>query len=318
VVQRVAANSIFFWMAVVMSPWRPKFVFSWAAARKLSRVSAGTSASVTISALTRQLPNLAIGRLLGAEQLGYYSLAQQVLTLPVAYVAGPITRVLFSLFSRLQTQPAEFRQTYERGQSLIVVVAAVIPGLIAAAAPEAVPALLGARWNSAVPLLQILAVPATLGLATTVVGSAIRSLGKPRTLVLVTSVPIAIQVVGLLIGLHRSGLVGAAFGWAVGAVLGFVYALTMVSTIIDIPVRSQLRPLWVAIPPVVAMVVATRGAMFLLAPVPVVLRLVVACSLGVAAYAAALSLSGPGEFRWIQKRVAGVAQRLRRSRRAPA
>jgi O-antigen/teichoic acid export membrane protein len=188
------------------------------------------------------------------------------------------------------------------------VVAAFLPAMVAVTAPVAVPTLLGERWSQAVPLLQILSIPATIGLATTVVGAALRALGRPRRLLLVTSLSISMQVAGLLIGMP--GLVTAVLGWAIGAIVGFGLTLAVAARTLHMPARVQLRPLWIVIPPVVALVFMAQTMLWLLSSLGPTVQLFAALVAGGGAYGAVLRLTGRDEWHWILRQVGGLLGRL--------
>jgi O-antigen/teichoic acid export membrane protein len=272
-------------------------------------VSVGTSLAAAATALVRAVPVLIIGRWLGAEQLGYYSMARQLLIAPLLYILSPISRVMFALFSRLQASPVELRRTYTRAQSTIVVVAAFIPALVAMTAPLAVPIVLGQKWQPAVPVLQILSLATTLNLPVNVAGAAVRGLGRPRLIVLVTVVPLALPIVGIAVG-ARDSLVSAAMGSALGTGVAFAWSSTVVARVIQVPVKIQIRPLWIALPPVAGLLLTAQAALWAFAGVPPVPRLVVVALLATAAYAAVLRLTGPAEWRWIAGRATEAVRRF--------
>ena len=64
--------------------------------------------------LSRNLDNLLIGRYWGAQQLGLYSRAYQLLLLPLDQIVGPVDGVAVTALSRLATTPERYRQAYLR------------------------------------------------------------------------------------------------------------------------------------------------------------------------------------------------------------
>lgn len=240
--------------------WRPTWTVSLASLRKLGAYSAGTTAGGVFQAATRQLPAIIIGRALGSEALGLFALTQQIVLMPLQYVARPISRVLFPTFARLQDRPAELARSYLKWQTAIVALGSLILASIAAVAPVAVPRFLGEKWAPAVPLFALLAIPALGRLSLAVAGSSLRALGRLRLLGIWTMVGFVAQGIGLLVGL-RGGLFGAVAGWACGCLVSLLAGLVTSGYAMRIPMMRQLRPLRVVALPALTLVGVAWGVL---------------------------------------------------------
>ena len=78
--------------------------------------------------------------------------------LPLTLIAIPIAEVLFSAFSRLQSEPERMAALWLR--SIAYLAAVLLPlllGLIVVS-PDLVPVVFGARWEVSVGVLQILSI----------------------------------------------------------------------------------------------------------------------------------------------------------------
>lgn len=103
-----------------------------------------------------QIDILILGRLLGVEALGLWSVAKE-LTLKPAMLINPIlTRVAFPVFARMDTKAA-MRGGYLRVSRLLASINSPIYLLMLALSPEIVNLVLGPEWLAAVPLLRLLA-----------------------------------------------------------------------------------------------------------------------------------------------------------------
>src|SRR5665647_1771296 len=99
---------------------------------------------------------LLIGRYLGPEQLGVYTIAYNLVVMPLTKLTPVLTRVAFPIFAKRQDADAALRRGY---LELIELVAfATFPLLVglAASASVAVVALFGAAWVPSVLLVQLL------------------------------------------------------------------------------------------------------------------------------------------------------------------
>ena len=66
----------------------------------------------SVNFLAERLDQILIGLILGQQVLGYYSLAINLISLPVSRINPIITRVAFPVFSILQNQDAQLRMSY--------------------------------------------------------------------------------------------------------------------------------------------------------------------------------------------------------------
>ncbi|WP_246806133.1 MULTISPECIES: lipopolysaccharide biosynthesis protein [unclassified Ensifer] len=107
--------------------------------------------------LAGQADKAVVGRWLGAESLGLYALASQLMTAPAVIVGQTLDMVLFPTMALIQQEPARLARAF-RGAvascALLVLPASVV---VMAVLPELVQVLLGPGWENAVLPLQILA-----------------------------------------------------------------------------------------------------------------------------------------------------------------
>jgi O-antigen/teichoic acid export membrane protein len=103
------------------------------------------------------LEKVLLGRFWGAEALGIYGRAYQLINIPSENINAASGGVAFSVLSKLQSEPDRLRNYFLKGYS--VVLALTLPITIACAlfAKDIIPILLGEKWNDAVPIFQLLA-----------------------------------------------------------------------------------------------------------------------------------------------------------------
>ena len=121
--------------------------------------------------------NFVVGRLLGADALGLYSRAYQLMTLPATGFAQVLDKVIFPAMAEIQTEKERLRRVYLRGVEITSMIALPTSVLMFLAAPEIIGTLFGSKWVDAVPVLQILAFGILFRTAYKVSDSLARSLG---------------------------------------------------------------------------------------------------------------------------------------------
>lgn len=137
---------------------RPGWVLQIGRVRSLVRFGAFEAANQMANLVSAQVDKLIIGRLLGAELLGLYSIAWELIILPIARINPVITRVAFPVYARLQNDPVTLNRYYT--QSVSVLMLFNIPVLlgIGLVAEEFLYLFYGPQWVAAGTTLSILAV----------------------------------------------------------------------------------------------------------------------------------------------------------------
>ena len=124
--------------------------------RELLRFGAGLTATRLLLHFARNADNLMVGRFRSAADMGLYSRAYALMTLPIMDVAGAMNAVLFPAYSEIQDDTARLRRVYL--QNLTVVTARLFPILVAmsAVAPEIMVGVYGKQWEPAAGPLRVL------------------------------------------------------------------------------------------------------------------------------------------------------------------
>jgi O-antigen/teichoic acid export membrane protein len=152
-------------MAAGWRSWHPSLHFRRADLSGFLRIGMLQLGSKLANYTWSNVDYLIVGRVLGAEAVGVYRLAYEIVVRPLGTVNPIINTVAYPLFAKRQHNDESMRRGYlEVIRLLSIVVFPMLAGLIAVA-PLAVPVVLGSRWLAAVPLVQILAL---LGIMRTV------------------------------------------------------------------------------------------------------------------------------------------------------
>lgn len=205
-------------LLVAFSSWRPRFRFSIASLRNLGSFSAFLVGHRLLFYAHRNADNFIVGRFVGASALGAYAVAYNVMLAPVSKIAGPLQRVLWPAFSRIQDEPARILAGWLRVTRAVAMVA--VPSLmgIVAVAPDFVPVVLGGQWDAAVPLIQALAwvgiLQAIQAMNVDILQARDRTSTVFRYSVLFTLVHVTAFIVGV-----QWGVLGVAVAYAISSTL---------------------------------------------------------------------------------------------------
>jgi PST family polysaccharide transporter len=107
--------------------------------------------------LAYNLEKVLLGRYWGAEALGIYGRAYQLVNIPTANLNAAAGGVAFAALSRVQHQPQRFKNYFLKGYSLVL--ALTLPATIACAlfADDLILVVLGPKWNGTATIFRLLA-----------------------------------------------------------------------------------------------------------------------------------------------------------------
>ena len=112
----------------------------------------------SINYFNSQFDTILIGKLLGAESLGVYTIAKTLVMKPAQIINPVITKVTFPVMAKVQDDEIKLRSIYLKTINYLCSINAPIYIAIAVLAEPVVLLLFGDKWLDAVPILQILSV----------------------------------------------------------------------------------------------------------------------------------------------------------------
>jgi PST family polysaccharide transporter len=160
---------------------------------------------------------LLLGRIWGAEALGLYGRAYQLVNVPTDSMNTALGGVVMSALSRLQGDPKRFKSYFLKAYSLILAV--TMPATIGCAvfADDIILVLFGPKWTEAVPIFRFLT-PTIMVLALfNPAGWVLLSTGQLRRSLQMAFVLAPVVVLGYVTGIPY-GPGGVAIGYSVAMV----------------------------------------------------------------------------------------------------
>lgn len=140
--------------------WAPIASFNLSSLKPYFRFGLPHIGQRTVNYIYGNVDQLLIGVFLGAQALGFYSLAQQFILMLSSKVNQIFARVFFPVFSPIKEDTGRLRNGFLRLQEYTAVINLPLLVGMATVAPVAMPLLLGDSWNPAIVLVQILSVVA--------------------------------------------------------------------------------------------------------------------------------------------------------------
>ncbi len=174
---------------------------------------------------------------LSTTDIGRYSVALQVATLPMTKVMGTINQIALPAMARQQDDKVRLRHSLLRSIGLMSLIA--FPALwgISAVAPELVRVLFGEKWLESVPALMLLPLVAPIRMISSVLFTAALALGNRQLDLRNSIVNLLVLPTGFFIGAHW-GLIGLCSAWLVSVPIAYSVFLPRVVGFLGIRARD--------------------------------------------------------------------------------
>lgn len=225
--------------------YRPGLHFSLASVSANLKFGAWLTADSIINYINTNLSTLVLARILGASVAGGYNLAYNVAVVPPMKLNPIITRVLFPAFAKIQDDTAKLRLNFYKLLSIVGIINfPILLGLLVVA-NNFVPLVFGEKWNSIVPILQLLCIVGLL-----------RSVGNPIGSLLMAKARVDISfkfnvfktflfIPAIIIGGHLAGAIGVTLGFLLVQVINTVLSyFVMIKPVLGSSYRQYMLSLW--------------------------------------------------------------------------
>ena len=204
-----------FWIAAAWLPGPPR---RRTGIHSMMRFGGTMTLNGLIIYVASNLEKVLLGRYLGADALGLYGRAFQLVNIPTANLNGAAGEVAFAALSRIQDDGDRLRRYFLRGYSLVLAMTVPLTLLCAIFSTDVIQVFLGPKWNAAVPIFRFLAPTILVFAIANPLSWLLTSLGLVKRLLKMGLVIAPIMIVSYIIGLPY-GPEGVAFAYSTVMVL---------------------------------------------------------------------------------------------------
>lgn len=216
-----------------VSDWRPTFTFDLNTARVLFSYGKHFMGASIVIFLISNIDNAVVGRVLGMEALGFYTIAYTISNLPATQLTYLVGRVMFPTYSKLQDDRIALKSAYLRTLKYVSILSIPAAFGMFIIAFDFVGVVLGSKWLPAVPALQILCIYGLLRSIAATTGSIFQSIGRAEILFRTSALQLLFMM--CLIGplTTKYGIVGTS--------LSLVFPMSIITIIQTYFVKSLLN-----------------------------------------------------------------------------
>ena len=218
--------------------WRPRLRVHRGHVGGLLSFGGALTGVAVMGALLAQFDNAVVGRVLGATELGFYSVANRLPYLFIISLAAATGQVLYPAFASLTRD--ELAPAFVAALRYTAVVAfPLTAGLIVLARPITL-VVFGPHWRGAVAATQVLCLWALMSPVSMVCGNVFKARGRAG-LLLALAIPQAAALVAGSLALVHQGIVAVAWVQAAIAIAAQAVTLVLACRLVQVPVIGALR-----------------------------------------------------------------------------
>lgn len=225
-----------------VEPFRHLPLLAWRDMRALLSFGGNVTASRLLWFCYTQADTVIVGRVLGGQVLGLYSVAMHLASLPVQRVSAILNQVAFPAFARYQHDKALIGRQLEKAFGLMSLVAFPLLWGLASTASELVPLVLGQGWQDAVLPLQILSLVMPFRTLLAFLPAITDAMGRPEAGMHNGLLGCLIMPPAYYIGCHW-GIAGVAGAWGLVFPLVLLVNMRRMLHVIGLRLRDVLRQL---------------------------------------------------------------------------
>lgn len=157
---------------------KPSFVFKLNEIKEFLSFGAYQMGERTVNYFNYEIDTMLIGKLLGVEALGIYTIAKQIVMRPSSIINPIITKVTFPAMSKIQDDVPRLKEVYLKTINYLSSINFPVYAFVFIFAHEIVLVLFGSKWLEAVIIIQILSVWAAWRSTGNPIGSLLLARGR--------------------------------------------------------------------------------------------------------------------------------------------
>jgi PST family polysaccharide transporter len=208
-------NAIGVWL---VCRWRPGLPKRNSGVRSMIAFGRNFTGFSIINYFSRNLDNLLLGKVWGANELGLYNRAYQLMTLPIEQVNEPVTSVAIPALSRIKDEKQRYRQAYLRMLEKIAMFTMPAIAFMMATSDWIVQVVLGPQWSATSRIFLLLGITGLFQPIANTTGWLFLTQGRSRHMLQWGFISGPLTIASILAGLPW-GAVGVAASYSVTRVL---------------------------------------------------------------------------------------------------
>jgi PST family polysaccharide transporter len=211
-------TSLGFWLATAWIPGPPR---RGVGIRSMMHFGGTVTLNGLVVYIASNFEKVLLGRFWGADALGIYGRAFQLINIPTANLNSAAGEVAFAALSRLQDDPPRLKSYFLKGYSLVLAMTMPMTAACAVFADDMILVFLGPKWKAAAAIFRLLAPTILVFAIANPLSWLVMSLGLVRRALKMGLVIAPLMIASYVIGLPY-GPEGVAFAYSAVMILWII------------------------------------------------------------------------------------------------
>jgi O-antigen/teichoic acid export membrane protein len=291
----LASGVIYTALLLVSYPWRPGWSFNTGRIGQMLRYGfSGVGVGIGWFVYA-QMDTLIVGKLIGEQALGFYSMAKQIALLPVTKISTVVNQLVFPVMAEWQDNESRLRSLFLKVLRIVACVTLPLSLGLAVVADDFVPLILGPQWLQAMPMFQVFCIFAAIHSLEVLLPPVLAARYLLAFQFRWTVALILVMPVPFIIGALWLGALGVAFAWILVYPIMILIMARKVFYELHITMAAafkEVRPMLGAAGAMAVVMLLVLWTLPNATPLDHLLRLVVATLIGAMTYGTALFWRG--------------------------
>lgn len=184
--------------------------------------------------------DLIVGKFISTSAAGIYSISKEMATLPATEIAAPINKAAYPAYAKQKNNFEALRELFYQTTSMITIIALPASLGLMITADYFVPTVLGDKWMSAIPVIQLLSIFAFISSISSNNGYIFLAIGKPKVTTLISAIRI-LSFFGFLFGLNLfESIEGPALALIYSSIINLIVSYFLVRREISISIIKTI------------------------------------------------------------------------------
>lgn len=238
--------------------WRPRWQFDRELLHEMLHFSKYIVGAWIVGFLAMNTDKIAIGRWLGATQLGYYTLCLGLANVMTTQLGERLYQVAFPAFAEAQGSPDLLRRGFLKLLKYLLMCALPFSLLLFLMPRDLLRIFYGERWVEAAPVLRVLALAGALQVLRSGIEPMLLGCGRSRAVFKLNSLQLVILLLGSYPAAKAMGLIGVSWVVVAGAAIPGLLSLSIMMRQAHVRPKDlleMLRPVFVSVGIMAAVIV---------------------------------------------------------------
>jgi polysaccharide transporter, PST family len=250
-VAQIVTSTVDMMMFWILSSWRPTKPQNYDGLKEAFNFGANITGSNILSWIWKQSDNLIVGARLGASELGYYTRAYSIFTLPMGIISGPIASAVIPGLSKLQHDSEKWLEVYGRAVRLLLFLGALMTIFLYINSDLLIYIFMGEGWTRSSEVFSVLSLSIIPAILWELARFEFLSLGRSDVMLKYSLIAGPLHVLMFWVGAGQ-GTLGVAWGLCIASWILTIPLIRMIIATSPITVREMILSIFPLVIPLVS------------------------------------------------------------------